>query len=580
VLELLINNEAVDLKEDSSININEESPVFEKDSIPGGFSFPFELPASPKNRRIFGHPDRIQASGRVGKDLPFQLFLRGKLIGTGSANIKKASGLAYSAFLQIAIGDFAGKIEGKKLSFVDFGGPREWNFKPEFTFPEDDFALFPIYNKNFMDNSEYQVTWTGNNCRLNSYENGNWYSNFNTTMAISPYPFLAYVVKRVFNHFGFVLKDNVLATDPDLKKLVIYNNRDISTIQATITYHEIYFQGHNGMMSKRVPRTTITRSFDNWDMNDSMPDILIKDFILAIRNLFNLSIIIDNSGFVTISKRADLIASGNAIPLNQKAIGIPVMDFSASNSGIFLHWEHDQNDLLFSEGFRDVYENAALLKSSVENMDQLAEISPIINEIRLVRTLGLYYQYSGEDVDGVTEYTWREYSNDFQDFKIGSNPEEFSALASTLPMIHYQRVSGGAFIRCPEAAQLSNSIIRKEPSPFALRFLLYHGMLEDSSGVSYPYGSSDSYDRVGGLLPYSKLNIKWDGDNGLYNQLWKPYLNWWNSRKVVTWMITDPSVLEFSKLYEIDGNHYLLKNRSYSLKNDKVEPGECEFYLV
>jgi len=580
VLQLLIRGESIDLNEKASISITEESPVFERDSIPGGFSFPFDLPATPRNRRIFGHPDRIQITGRGRGEFPFQFFLEGRLIGTGTANIRKATEQTFSAYLQVATGDFAGKISGKKLAEVDFGVPRPWAFKPEFTYPEDDFALFPIYNENFMDETQYQTTWLGNHCRLNSYESGDWYANFNATMALSPFPFLAYVVGRVFNHFGFVVRENVLATDPDLKKLVIYSNRDISTITTSVTYKEIYFQGYNGMMSRMVPVTTITRHFDNWDMQGSMPDMLISDFILAIRNLFNLVIVIDSQGFVSIIKRKNLVLSGHAVSLAGKAVRGPVVTPSLESAGISLHWEHDPGDLLFSEGFKDVYENEKLLKSPVETMDDLAEIEPTLNEIRLVRSLGLYYQYAGEEVDEVMEYTWRKYSIDFQDFRLGANPEEFTAKASTLPMVHYQRELGGAFIRCPQAAQKSNSIIRKESTPCTLRLLFYHGMMADSVGTLYPYGSSDSFDRVGNPLPDSNLSIRWDGETGLYNQLWKDYLTWWKTKKMVTWIITDPTSLEFSKIYEIAGNHYLLKSRNIVLRDGKVEPTECEFYLL
>lgn len=580
MIQLVVSGEPVDLNPSASISITEESPVFEKDSIPGGFSFPFDVPATPRNRRIFGHPDRIQGFQKGKGEFPFQLFLDGSLIGSGTANIRKASERMYSAYMQVATGDFAGKISGKKLADVDFGGPRPWVFKPEFVFPADDFALFPIYNENFMDETGYEVTWKGNNCRLNSYENGAWFENVNTTMAISPYPFLGYVVNRVFNHFGFVIRDNVLITDPDLKKLVLYTNRDISTISTTVTYKEIYFPGHNGMMSRTVPFTTITRHFDEWDMKDCMPDMLISDFILAIRNLFNLAIVIDSHGFVSIFRRKDLVVSGNALSLAGKTVRQPFVTTSSSVTGVSLHWEHDMGDLIFSEGFKDVHENETLLKEPVPGMDELAGIVPILNEIRLVESLGLYYQYAGEEVDGVMEYSWRKYSIDFQDFKTGSIPEEFTAKASTLPMIHFQRVTEGPFIRCPQASQKSNSIIRKENTPFSLRFLLYHGMIPDSNGSLYPYGSSDSFDRVGNLLPDSSLSIRWDGETGLYNHVWKDYLTWWKTKKMVTWIITDPSHLEFSKRYEIAGNHYLLKSRNLVLRDGKVEPAECEFYLV
>jgi len=572
------------LNENSSINITEESPVFEKDTIPGGFSFPFELPASPRNNRILSHPGRIQSAFQGGFNLPFQLYLDGRLIGTGTATIQKATELSFSAFLQVGTGDFAGKTDGKKLSDVDFGGERTWEFKPEFTFPDDDFALFPIYNENFMDDTQYKDGWKTNKYRLNSHELGTWFTGVNSIMALSPFPFLGYVVNRIFNHFGFVLKENVLTTDPDLKQLVIYNNHDSATFTTTVTTKsKVIMSNRTGVwapLTVVTKVTTITRSFDTWDLKDFLPDILIKDFILAIRTLFNLAITIDNQGFASIVKRKDLVTSGKSVPLNAKAMGMPLVTISDNTGGVKLHWEHDENDLLFSEGFKDIYTDPKLLRPSVDTIDELTLVDATINEIRLVTSYGLYYQYAGEEVDGVTEYSWKVFSNDFQDFIIGDNPEEYTALASTLPMIHYQRSIGGPIIRCPQAAQLSSSIIRSEPKPCSLRFLFYRGMVADSTGTLYPYGSSDAFDRVGDTLQNANLSLKWQGETGLYNQLWKDYLTWWKKRKVVTWTITDPSLLNFFTVYEIDNNHYILKNRSISLQYEGVQPGECEFYLV
>ncbi|TRZ72928.1 MAG: hypothetical protein D4R97_05435, partial [Bacteroidetes bacterium] len=319
MIQLIINNEPVDLNENSSISITEESPVFEKDNIPGGFSFPFELPASPRNNRILRHPGRIQSAFQGGFNLPFQLYLDGRLIGTGTATIQKATSLSYSAFLQVGTGDFAGKTEGKKLSDVDFGGERTWEFKPEFTFPEDDFALFPIYNENFMDDTQYKDGWKANLYRLNSHELGTWFTGVNSIMAISPFPYLGYVVNRIFNHFRFVLKENILTTDPDLKQLVIYNNHDSANlVSVTRPVTKTIFGKRNdgswGYIQRTVIVTTITREFNTWNLKDFLPDILIKDFILAIRNLFNLAITIDNQGFASIVKRKDLVTSSKSVP--------------------------------------------------------------------------------------------------------------------------------------------------------------------------------------------------------------------------------------------------------------------------
>ncbi|MCX6224258.1 MAG: hypothetical protein NTV01_05830 [Bacteroidia bacterium] len=584
MFQLFMGTEPVDLSPDSTISMEEESPVFEKDIVPGGFSFPFDLPATPRNNRILGHPGRIQSFAQGGLNLPFQLFNNGKFIGAGTATVQKATDQAYSVFLQVATGDFAGKISGKKLTDVDFGGLRTWEFKPEYTYPQDDFALFPIYNPDFMNGTQYEAAWAANKCRLNSYEAGEWYNQVNSVMAISPYPYLAYVVNRVFNHFGFPVDENILSTDPDLKQLVIYNNHDSSQFTTTVTTHiRIIYDNRTGEWAPHeqiVKVSTITREFETWDLKDFLPDISISDFILAIRNMFNLAFTITSQGSVLIRKRKDLVVSGKAINLDSKTIGRPLVTIGAKVEGVYLRWVHEQNDLLFSEGFRDIYEDPKLLRPSVDTMDELEAIDATINEIRLITSYGQYYQYSREEVDEVTTYSWKFFSNDFQDFKIGESPEEFTAQASTLPMLHYQRLSGGPSIRCPQAKQLSGSIIRTTSLPCSLRLLFYRGMIDDSLGTPYPYGSSDAFDRVGDRLQNANLSLKWDGETGLYNQLWKDYLTWWNTRKVVTWTISDPSLLDFFTVYAIENNHYLLKKRSLSIQAGGPQPGECEFYLV
>jgi hypothetical protein len=585
MLELLINGEAVDLLPEATISIEEESPVFEKDSIPGGFSFPFDLPVNPRNNRILGHAGRIQSARQGGVDLPFQFFNNGRLFATGTLTVQKASHNIYSAFLTVGSGDFAGKIAGKKLSDVDFGGIRVWEFKPEYTYPEDDFALFPVYNPVFMDNTEYKTLWGYYSNRLNSYEYNSWYYPApGSIIAISPFPFVAYVLKTIFNQFGFQVNDSVFDTDPDLNSLVIYTNRDLATYVPLVTIiNTIVFDTRSGEWAPHnqpSKSSTMTPAFDSWNLKDFLPDMLISDFILAIRNLFNLSITIDNQGAVSIRKRNDLLTSENIETLDSKVSAKPLVTMVTPADGVYLKWEHEPNDTLFSDGFKDVYSEPTLLGLPVDTIVELENLDPKINDIRLIKTYAQYYQYSGKEVDGVTTYKWKFFSNDFQNLKIGNGKEEFTSKSSTLPMFQYKRLDDGPTIRCPHAEQLSSSILRSESLPCSLRFLFYRGMVEDSNGTLYPYGSSDAFGPNGAKLSNASLSLRWDSNTGLYNQLWKDYLTWWSQRKMVTWTIADPSALNFTTIYAINGNQYLLKKRGYSIKSDGVQPGECEFYLI
>ncbi len=596
MITLHINGQGIDLSPDTKISMEEESPVFDPLKIPGGFSFPFTLPASLRNSRILGHPSRIESKVHATIDLPFELRSRGRLIGSGTASIQTTTSREFSVYLQFSSGDFAGKIEGKKLSDVDYGGAREWVFKSEYTAQTDDFTLFPVYNPNFMDDTGLQTPWAADGNRLNAYSDGH-FDNTVQAMAITPFPFLSYVVNQIFNFYGFPVKESILATDPDLSGLVIYSPVDISSypIVNTLenrTYPGVYeinsFNGDyildgNGQRVLKIFQvkvSTTTRQLDTWDLKDSLPDMLISDFILTIRTMFNLAFIITPLGSVLIRKRIDIVSSGDTEKIDHLIVSTPKMIVEQSSPGIFLRYTHEENDLVFSDEFKDVFENEKLLQPSVNSISDLSQTDPSINEIRLVRSYGQYYQYAGTEVNGVTTYEWKFYSNDFQDFRVGDTPEELTALASTLPMIHYQRTVGGPYYRVPIARQLSSSRLRQISLPFGLRFLFYRGLVDDSQGNLYPYGSSDPFNSKGELLPGAGLSLKWDGPQGIYEQLWKEYLSWWDHRRPVTFTVTDPSALNFHTIYGIQNSRFLLKKKSLNIDAQGHQPVECEFYLV
>ncbi len=582
MFQLLINGEAVDLSPNSSISIDEESPIFNQDDIPGGFSFPFELPTTPKNNRILGFAGRVQSRSQGGKDSPFQLFNNGRYIGSGTATVQKATDLAYSAFLQVSTGSFAGKITGKKMSDLNLGGVREWIFKPEFVYPKDDFALFPIYNTDFLKGTEFDGSFVFRHYPLNHWIDGDWYQEEGIIFAVTPFPYLAYVIQRVFENFNIQLEENILATDPDFKGLCIYNNHDSAKLTyVTTPVTKFGYDNTTGTWHTFTVNTrTISRGLDTFNLVDHLPDMLISDFILSIRNMFNLAFVVTPRGTVRIKKRQDLIAVGSPVSLADKYIGRPLVTVSTDVKGVYLRWTHEGNDLLFSEGFKDIFDHSDLIFPSVPNIAALHALVPTANEIRLVENWHQYFQFAPETVDGVTTYSWILYSNDFQDMKIGTDPEEFTTQASTLPMIHYQRIPEGCYIRCPQAQQQSSSIIRTDSLPCTLRLLFYRGMTEDSNGDLYPYGSSDAFDPDGNLWPGASLSLKWQGETGLYEQLWKGYLEWWKTRKSVTWTILDPSILDFMTIYEIESNHYILKRRTLTIESQGPVPGDCEFYLV
>ena len=231
MLQLKVNSEFVDLGADPVITIDEESPVFEKDKIPGGFTFPFTLPVTDRNRRIFQFPERIEKFGSMTRESDFELYHSGLLRASGTIKITEAKD-TYRAYLAVGTGDFASKIKDLKLKDVNFGGERTWENKTQFT-QDDDFTLFPVYNPNFMDGLPYN--WPNQLYSLNHINPATGLFYDSGGVAICPFPFISFILHSIIMHCGFQVDENVFYSDPELQKLVLYSTWDAMSVETTTT---------------------------------------------------------------------------------------------------------------------------------------------------------------------------------------------------------------------------------------------------------------------------------------------------------------------------------------------------------
>lgn len=583
MLQLFVNSEALDLPNDATITIDEESPVFEKDSIPGGYSFPFTLPITPRNRRILGFPERIEKAGVMSTEQPFQLFHAGVLRLSGTISIKEA-GSSYKAYLVVGSGSFAPRIKDKKLKDLDLGGERTWEWLDEYAYPESDFALFPIYNGIYFEATEPEAGYTPTNDNyINLWSGGVFYNDPEATFAICPFPFLGYLIRRIFSQYGFQIMGNVIESNADFRDLCLYTNFDITQADTAVEMVEV-FMGTNQYgdeIYETVPQTTITRVIDTFNLVDCLPDMLITDFLLSLRNLLNISFVFDKNDRVWIIQRQDLVFSSVERDITGEMVGIPSVTSPVTTSGFKLSWEIDEHDLLFRDGYKKIDDVLNLLKDPVLDFTELAAITPELNEIRFVGIMDAYYQYA--KVGETNVYQWQQYGIGLQNYLDGDMEEVFETKISTLLMATYQIGESAPTMRMPHTDQLRNSIEKAAYQEFTARLLFYRGMQLDSDENPYPMGSNDNLDNTGTLLEGKSLELKWNGDYGfygLYQILWKKYLTWWMSRKQVAWTVKDPSALAFDKKYAIEGKHYLLKKRTVNLTMRGIEPGECEFYTV
>lgn len=586
MLELLINGESADLLPDASITIDEESPVFDKDTIPGGYSYPFTLPVTPRNRRVLGFPERIEKSGSMSIEQPFQLFHLGKLITSGTITVTE-SGDSYKVNLMVGSGDLANKVKDKKLKNLDLGGVRNWQWKAEYKHPDDDFALAPIFNSKFYTDTPFSVFFSNLHYRVNAYEHESFNIATGTVVfAITPFPYLSYIIKQIFSFAGMQIIENVLVTDPDFRDLVVYTIRDIGTwemalgsgnicIGIDIAGNPIYQMVPIGVYSNRT--------INPFNLIDSLPNMSISDFLLSIRNFLNIAYVPDGDT-VRITKRADLIKKAPGKDITGLAIRSPRSTQEISD-GFKLKWMIDSaDDLWGSDFFTNIDDVLDFIKEPLDAVSELETLVPEPNEIRYIREVDLYfrYVYFAFDPEDETQLRWQwvSWSFNYQNYRQGNEKDVFESKIAPILMTRGLHHTETGIMRCPQVEQKGAYPSQKDVSPFELRLLFYRGMIKDSLDIDYPYVTNDNLDRTGTRLQGKSLALRFDGEYGLYSQLWKNYLTWWINKKLVYWTIKDPSGLSFTEKYAIEGKHYLLKKRTIILSQNGIEPAECEFYLV
>jgi hypothetical protein len=112
-----INGEFIDLSS-SSLRLEKVNPFFIQDVYQGDFSFPFDLPLTEKNLRIFKHVDSPEINNRI-TSFTCVLYIFGVPYSKSKLTITKASSKLLNAVLSGGIKSFS-SID-KKISEIDLG---------------------------------------------------------------------------------------------------------------------------------------------------------------------------------------------------------------------------------------------------------------------------------------------------------------------------------------------------------------------------------------------------------------------------------------------------------------------------
>ena len=499
MLAYYINNKPLALAPDSSVRIIRYNPACFFDEIPGDVAMGIELPNNEINAAILGNPERFEKYSMVSsREFPnFQIRFSGKVLISGTLMIQSANKDTYSGWCRNNVGNlgkahrdkyiydipafmqnqiFANKANYNPLT-DPYGCPTHFN--PDFfrdkghiveltkQIPNPDYVDLtwwqdlwakqqPAYidekykiealTEAFRRSSQYFVNHLQPNNELELMGSTALIKRLETDLfvnVLSPMLFLNFILEMLFRDAKFFIDKNALADSPDMQKLILYNNFDITKVDFETEFITETLPGvvNDDYIIQAVTYSVgsiqnITRSYDGiFRYRDLLPKIKLRDFILGIQNLLNVCFQFHDDGKVDIIDREAAIDSV-PIDIDKYLVNGWNMGERKDVTLKFL-FSHDSNDSMFSEKWEDIDDRRLYEGDPLETLADLELIeNPVIAEIRYIIQSNIYVEYAwivenqidpatGDEVP-VNVLGWKHLSTGFQNgfFNRNKNEEE------------------------------------------------------------------------------------------------------------------------------------------------------------
>lgn len=570
MLEYLINNNALVLDSGTSVRISLRNPTCQFDKISGHAGLGIEIPVNDTNRALLGNPERFEKEATQNdREFPgFEIRFGGKLLLAGTFVVQNATGETYSGWLRGNVGTLKKEHQEKYISEIyAFDQEKTFTNKADYDPDTDDYGCPEIYNQDFFKDkgrtdryddlvlnpdyypdsgkdqwitdkvertvlseafrrtATYFVNKLNEDNTVKAEPDSAKAENIDVNLdvyAVSPMLFLQYVIKKLLNDAGFFIDSNAIADNDDLKKLIVYNNYDITTTTFEhvfpIDMHVVdWYDGVSAQNYVTIIKN-VFRSYDGtFKYKNLLPQIKLPDFILGIQNLINVAFHFRMDDQVDIIDR-ETILSGNSIDLEEYLLGNWEIG-EKKNTMLRFIAEHDEDDAWFQERWEDIEEERENEKDPVDDWEDLAAIAdPEIGEVRYLKNLNIYVQYkwvieeekspSVQDMIQKDSLGWQQIALGFQNglYNVGKDDEEeiktpFSTLMGDQTVYCYQKGNMKAMKHIYEN--------------FSPRLLFYLG------------SNSAKYET-------ENISLDWEKETtGLLNSRWRNWARFWCQRQPV-----------------------------------------------
>jgi len=613
MLELTLNNRAIPLPVDFSMQLTWKSPVTAFDKIPQGYGFGISIPINDYTRAIFGNPQRFtkQRLTNDQKFTGFEVRFGGALLMAGTLVITDATN-GYNATLIDLVGVLSEKEQERDLLEIPkFSEELPWINTSQYAPETHNYCCFPIQNSDFFKDKgvtvkrtvtvpdpkragktkdvEYEtevMTFCYNKSvksTVNATEGigaikelpseislekleqkGNTYE-VGEVSVISPFFYLNYVIKEALKSSGFHIDENYLTTDFSLKHLCIFNNYDITNTDFTQSGEILYApyspdftddllwtdtDGNivsTSMQSLAIKLYSYIRRYDDLKViaKNNLPKISVGELLMGVQNLLNVCFHFLPNNVVNIYNR-DEILKGTATDIDKYFLGNWQPGEKKSVTLKFSR-EHEKNDLIFGEDYKDLGDRRDDIKEAVTNYAQLIALTGVTEgEIRFVKEVNAFYEYkwiTQSETDTTTfdsdfndVFGWEKTSIGLQNGFYAYGREEVEEIKSIWSACWGMNINGIA----------NTAIVRQQ------------GNMASWKSKQQPFGPRlliQAHETVGGnetgifSFEYEKPNT------GLLAKYWRRWNPFWANRLPVTGDFDFPVNVLRATIYNICNKH-------------------------
>ena len=606
MLQIYVDDRPIDLSDDISIDLVFENPLFSSDRIPATYSLSYDLPLTPRNRQVFGHPDRVATAGDRFREHPARILFAGLEIASGVQTIEEISDVITVNFsgsvLPAALNRKLYHVEMDKIplsyngSFAQETSMVVWDgiLRRNMTGPDAPFFAPPVAIKDvewlepdpknpedFLLNT--RARW------INPMDiHGRSYQHFLKNAANRFYLLKILPAVRVWYIFDKIFGDKLERN--------IFREGEWKKLSLQTLWHPSY------NITDNLP--CWTPDTDAWGndgyavrLQDFMPDVWSADFVVEMLKLPCASMYVRGDNFA-IESNADVLNRDVVRDIApDRVIGTPVISREAGQrytAGFADSEEGEQPEGEIKE-VENILEGIHYMASRGFLSDGTGVVTSVrVRKPRQVQTIILdnesraYYAVKQEDMPD--EETVADDADETEETEAGYdmtvNAKRVRCVANRY-WLNDDDIGTNWYhhILCPEIEAIGSE--RSDE----LLIGLYQGLQSEIQQWSmnpgytpntFPALSATNYGANGER--YGDLSLYWHGPDGLLARH-KRFAEWLAKHRMV---VTTEVLFTALDLHELDlrdkfalyGRHFFIRSMNVSLKKNSIEPAEVEFVEV